>query len=118
MRIMDWSSDVCSSDLLRPIWAPHKPSENRIPKGAVMAAMFKSDLFRNFFGGFVLGAVLVFSFGSGDDSLPRDRGASPAALSALNSSPARASAPDRLGRGFARGSLVRPDSQSFRTPGR
>ncbi|HEY9580675.1 MAG TPA: hypothetical protein VIR65_12520 [Rhizorhapis sp.] len=50
-----------------------------------MAAMFKSDLFRNFFGGFVLGAVLVFTFGSGDESLPRDRGAPAAAIAALNS---------------------------------
>src|SRR3546814_3791745 len=71
---------------MRPIWGPHNPSENRIPKGAVMAAMFKSDLFRNFFGGFVLGAVLVFTFGSGDESLPRDRGAPAAAIAALNRS--------------------------------
>src|SRR3546814_21134084 len=73
-------SDAIVECSLRPIWGPHKPSENRIPKGAVMAAMFKSDLFRYFFGGFVLGAVLVFTFGSGDESLPRDRGA-PAARS-------------------------------------
>src|SRR3546814_3399485 len=107
MRIMDWSSDVCSSDLLRPIWGPHKPSENRIPKGAFMASMFKSDLFRNFFGGFVLGAVLVFTFGSGEESLPRDRGSPAAAIAALNSSHARASASGCMGRGVAGRALVR-----------
>jgi hypothetical protein len=44
-----------------------------------MAGFFNSDLVRNFLGGFVLGTVLMFTVGSGDESLPPDGGVSPAA---------------------------------------
>ena len=37
-----------------------------------MAGFFNSDLVRNFLGGFVLGTVLRFTVGSGDESLPPD----------------------------------------------
>jgi hypothetical protein len=47
-------------------------------KGAAMAGFFNSDLVRNFLGGFVLGTVLMFTVGSGDESVPPD-GVSPAA---------------------------------------
>lgn len=33
-----------------------------------MIGFLKSELFRKFCGGFVLGAVLVFSFGGGEES--------------------------------------------------
>jgi hypothetical protein len=51
-------------------------------EGAVMAGFFNSDLVRNFLGGFVLGAVLMFTVGSGDESVPPDgdRAAATAAL--------------------------------------
>lgn len=48
-----------------------------------MITFFKSDLFRNFLGGFVLGTVLVFTFSGGDDAVARDSGR-PAASSSLS----------------------------------
>lgn len=49
-----------------------------------MDSFFKSDLIRNFLGGFALGVVLMFTIGSGDESIPPD-GGRPVATAALDS---------------------------------
>ena len=49
-----------------------------------MASFFTSDLVRNFLGGFVLGTVLMFTVGSGDEPLPPDS-SRPAATAVLDS---------------------------------
>lgn len=41
-----------------------------------MAGFFNSDLVRNFLGGFVLGIVLMFTVGSGDEPVQPDSGGS------------------------------------------
>ena len=49
-----------------------------------MASFFDSDLVRNFLGGFVLGTVLMFTVGSGDEPVPPDSGRA-AATASFNS---------------------------------
>lgn len=49
-----------------------------------MASFLKSDLFRNFLGGFMLGTVLMFTLGSDDEPVPRDSGR-PVATATLDS---------------------------------
>ena len=48
-----------------------------------MISFLKSGLFRNFLGGFVLGTVLVLTFGGGEDAAALE--SNPAAVAALGS---------------------------------
>lgn len=49
-----------------------------------MASFLKSDLLRNFLGGFVLGTILMFTVGSDDEPVPGDSGR-PLVTAALDS---------------------------------
>lgn len=48
-----------------------------------MISFLKSDLFGKFLGGFLLGAILVFTFDSGEESIALE--GNPAAVAALGS---------------------------------